>query len=109
MLFIYDKTSQDIIYQSSEMFQYTAPNDGIALNASGDVMLDFILNVNNEDFDNDDNPYGSFKYHMYTNMRDLNDTSYVEKDNDDEDSSLDGFEDQNIPLLLCQTGSNTLW
>ena len=91
------------------MFQYTNPNDGIPPNVSGDVMLDFILIVNNEDFDNDDNPYGSFMYHMYTNMKDLNDTSQVEADTEVENQSLYGFEDQNIPLVICPATLTTSW
>ena len=50
------------------------PGDGINLNESGQVNLDFLLNVNDKNFDNDDNPYGSFVYHMYTNMEHINDT-----------------------------------
>ena len=30
--------------------------------------------LNNEEFDNDDNPYGKFMLHMYTNMNDISDT-----------------------------------
>lgn len=44
------------------------------LNNSGDIMFDFKLMVNDEDFDNEDNPYGKFTFHMYTNMDNLSDT-----------------------------------
>ena len=36
--------------------------------------FDFQLMLNNEEFDNDDNPYGQFMLHMYTNMNDISDT-----------------------------------
>ena len=35
---------------------------------NGHVRHDFVLMVNNENYDNDDNPYGKFVYHMYSNM-----------------------------------------
>ena len=40
-----------------------------------DIKLDFVLMVNDETFDNDDNPYGKIRYHMFTNMENLTDTS----------------------------------
>ena len=50
-------------------------NDGMNLNQSNnDLKLDFKLMLNNENFDNDDNPYGKFVFHMYTNMKDFNDS-----------------------------------
>lgn len=34
-----------------------------------------IILVNDEGFDNDDNPYGKFILHLYTNMKDIDDNS----------------------------------
>ena len=39
------------------------PNDGISMKDNSFNKFDFILMVNNEDFDNDDNPYGQFILH----------------------------------------------
>lgn len=75
MIFIYDKSTQDVIYQSSEINQFDNPNEGISLNISNNFKLDFFLMVNNEEFDNDDNPFGQFILHQYTNMANLSDTS----------------------------------
>ena len=49
--------------------------------------------VNDKDFVNDDNPYGKFVYHLYTNMKDVNDTS---KDVEDI-----GYYDYHVPLVDC--------
>ena len=56
--------------------------------------------VNNEDFDNDDNPYGNFIFHMYSNMDNLSDTSTnaTKAYQDDASESLYRFEDRFIPL-----------
>ena len=50
MLFIYDKSSQDKIYLSSEIYNNTDPNEGIQLKNIDQKKLDFVLMVNNEDF-----------------------------------------------------------
>ena len=86
MLLLYDMSSQDIIYSASEISPYTAPNEGINLNISGDIKLNFIAMVNNENFDNDDNPFGNFVLHMYTNMENLDDTNTEEAETEDKDS-----------------------
>ena len=84
------------------MNDYLNPGEGIRLNDSGQVNLDFRLIVIDEHFDNDDNPYGSLIYHMYTNMDNLNDTDdNVIQDGGDDTESLFGFSDQTIPLILC--------
>lgn len=44
------------------------------LNDSGKLSFDFKLMVDNADFDNADNPYGSFIFHRYTNMDNIADT-----------------------------------
>ena len=83
------------------MFSYDSPGEGIRLNESGQVTLDFRLIVVDKDFDNDHNPYGSFIYHMYTNMDHFDDTGNVAQDADDNTESLYGFYDQTIPLIIC--------
>ena len=75
MIFVFDRTSQDRIYISKEIKNRSAPSEGSLMNISGDVKLDFKLMVNNNEFDNDDNPYGMFLFHMFTNMQTLNDTA----------------------------------
>lgn len=67
--------------------------------------------VNNEDFDNDDNPYGQFILHMYTNMDNLSDTSTNDTKSDSVDSgeSLYKFEDKFIPLKLREQALETSW
>lgn len=57
-------------------------------------MIDFKVYVNNPKFDNDDNPYGQFRLHQYTNMKNLTDT--------DEKKAPDGFWDINVPIPLCK-------
>lgn len=39
-----------------------------------DSQMSFELYVNDPDYDNDDNPYGKFIFHQFTNMKDPNDT-----------------------------------
>ena len=107
MIFVYDLSSQDRIYLSSEINNNSAPNEGIQMKVDGDVKLDFVLMVNNVDFDNDDNPYGKFVYHMYSNMDNLQDTSTSIESNEDE--SIYKFEDRFIPLIICPSQSNTSW
>jgi hypothetical protein len=51
--------------------------------------------MNDATFDNDDNPYGKFILHQYTNMNDINDTG---------GNSL-GLYDREIPLIECAGGA----
>jgi hypothetical protein len=44
-------------------------------------------------FDNDDNPYGKFILHMYTNMNDINDI---------QGEKPLGYNDIHIPLESCE-------
>ena len=72
------------------------------MNDSGQITLDLRLIVVDEQFDNDDNPYGSFIYHMYTNMDNLNDSDVsLEEDGGDDTESLYAFSDLTIPLIIC--------
>ena len=54
--------------------------------------------MNDKTYDNDDNPYGKFIMHMYTNMENINDTR----------GKRTGFQDIEIPLALC-TGKDQDW
>ena len=65
----------------------------MSLNESSETKLDFVLMLNNEDFDNDDNPYGNFVMHVYKNMNGLNDSLPKE---------IEGFDDEIIPLKVCK-------
>lgn len=111
MIFIYDKSSQDQIYQSSEINNNSRPNEGILLNQGGDIKLDFVLMVNNEGFDNDDNPYGEFVFHVFTNMDNLSDTSanITADETTNDGASLYQFEDRFIPLAVCHDPIHTSW
>ena len=72
------------------------------MNISGDVKLNFMLMVNNKDYDNDDNPYGKFVLHQYTNMQNLNDTPQnLISDERQNTQSQNAFEDRVIPLKSC--------
>ena len=57
--------------------------------------------VTNETYDNDDNPYGEFKLHLYTNMRDINGTLIYE--------DPDQFDDRVIPLVECSDLSDAIY
>ena len=68
--------SEDIIRMSTTIFPISNPSDGMMLNnpEQRKSNFNFELHVNDAEFDNDDNPYGRWVYHMYTNMDSLNDT-----------------------------------
>jgi hypothetical protein len=55
-----------------------------------------LIYLENGEYDNDDNPYGKFVYHRYTNMVDINDT-----ESSGEISSI--FFDYEIPLVVNET------
>ena len=69
--------------------------------------LDFRVQLFSPTFDNDDNPYGKFVFHMYTNMKDLNDTAKV--DEDEHAQLLHTFEDRVIPIKPCGEELNVAW
>ena len=48
--------------------------------------------MNDPSFDNDDNPYGRFVLHMYTNMENISDTN---------GPPPPGFYDIEVPLEIC--------
>ena len=99
MIFVFDKSSQNKIYQFSDLNPITSPNEGMMLNVSGQLKFDFKLMVNDQDFDNDDNPYGKFIFHMYTNMDNLTD---IEQNATIAGKNFDEFNDFKIPLIDCQ-------
>ncbi len=55
---IFDYSSQDIIFTSTEINHFTSPNEGTYLNHTNGDLLSFEVYVNNGEYDNDDNPYG---------------------------------------------------
>jgi len=57
--------------------------------------------MNNPEFDNDDNPYGKFKLHIYTNMDNLTDTSTECKPKP--------FKDIEVPLIRCKNTREVEW
>lgn len=70
------------------------PSDAILLNESAkSTNLYFELFVNDPEFDNDDNPYGQWIYHKFTNMDNISHTTKDEKP--------DGYRDEHIPLVPC--------
>ena len=72
-LFLFDKSSQDLIYTSNLINTYDNPNPGIKLNQTGQSFLNFDVYINNGSFENEDNPYGQFLLHTYTNMDNIKD------------------------------------
>ena len=65
------------------------------LEIDGKKKLDLVAYLKDENFDNEDNPYGKLIFHQYTNMRDLSDT------NPDAIISSSDFWDHEIPLVKC--------
>ena len=76
------------------------------LNDSGNLKFDFKLMVNDEKFDNDDNPYGKFIFHLYTNMDNLTDT---EQNATVAGKDLSEFNDLTIPLIECSQDLDVIW
>ena len=74
MLFFFDTSTNNRIYQFSDLHPTEHPNEGLLLNDSGEIKFNFSLMVDSDDFDNNDNPFGRFILHMYTNMDNLSDT-----------------------------------
>lgn len=69
---------KDSVSTSSYRFGYDKPIPAITLGDGVKNHFEYVTYVNTEGFDNDDNPYGRFVLHMYTNMEDQNDTIYDE-------------------------------
>ena len=62
--------------------------------------MDFSVYVIDEAFDNDDNPYGRMRVHLYTNM---NNKSDISQENPPK------FKDIEIPLELCSNQKKIDW
>ena len=60
----------------------------------------FEIYVNDEQWDNDDNEYATFKLHRYTNMNDVNDVH----DMTDRD-----HRDEIVPLKICEDKITVIW
>lgn len=102
VLFLFDNSSKDIVFTSSDINPFTAPNEGIFLNESinGNV-LKFSAYVNDPEFNNDDNPYGKLRLHIYTNMNNLTDTSTK--------GFVPPFKDFEVPIVPCDNARDVDW
>lgn len=66
--------ANDTISTYIEQNGYVNPQPGEVCNNGTHNMLSFEIYVNNDTFDNDDNPYGKLRLHQYSNMKNVNDT-----------------------------------
>ena len=64
------------------------------MDEKGEKKFNFLFYMNDPSYDNDDNIYGKFIYHMYTNM----------DGPDDIEGKRSTFNDIEVPLVLCNTG-----
>lgn len=55
--------------------------------------------MNDPNYDNDDNPYGKFIYHMYTNMEGADDIT----------GKRSGFQDIEVPVEKCSLAGTFDW
>ena len=94
---IFEYSNNDVIFTSSQIYPYSNPNQGIQLNNEDGLLLDFKVYINSPDYDNDDNPYGKFRLHIFTNMDNYTDTSTDKSLGD----KLSTFRDIEVPLELC--------
>ena len=79
---------KDTVSTTSQIHGYDEPQPAALFKKGNETTFSFTVYVNNATYNNDDNPYGSFKLHLYTNMEDANDTRGTRK----------GFQDVIIPL-----------
>lgn len=63
---------KDSVTTTIEKFGYETPQPAVSMfdTVKQKNRINFNLYVTDPTFDNDDNPYGEFKLHMYTNMKD---------------------------------------
>lgn len=95
---------KDQVSSTSFRFGYDVPQPAITMGDGEKNNFDFLVYVNTEGFDNDDNAYGRFVLHMYTNMEDQNDT-YTE----DKGQSATYY-DIEVPLEKCSgDGMDVNW
>ena len=83
---------KDTIITSSQKIDLTQPHSSELLFADGKKRFDLLFYMNNKTYDNDDNPYGKFVFHQYTNM----------KGPDDIHGKTPGFNDIEVPIEVCQ-------
>lgn len=84
---------KDNISTSSRIFDLMKPHDSeLMVDENGEKRFDMIFYINNKDFDNDDNPYGKFIFHQYTNM----------EGPDDITGKTENFNDVEIPIEECE-------
>ena len=60
----------------------------------GNKKFNLLFYINDKNYDNDDNKYGKFIYHVYTNM----------DGPDDIEGKRPSFNDFSVPLEKCSTG-----
>ena len=68
-----DKFDKDQISSLIQRFPLSNPQNATSLVVDGQSQFEFKLAVEDIDFDNDDNPYGQFILHRYSNMKDIED------------------------------------
>ena len=89
---------KDTVSTTSQRFDHTKPQPAEILFdiETNSNRFDMMFYVNNDTFNNFDNPYGFFKFHMYTNMEDQFDT----------EGKLPGHNDIEIPVAPCDQGTD---
>lgn len=92
---------------SSEFFGTAKPFDPVFMNKTldenGDPMLNFRFYINDNTYDNDDNPYATVRLHIYTNMDNASDTEPRP------DEKLYEFYDHEVPLVPCPKNKGSDW
>lgn len=77
---------------TSQYFGFEKPQPAALLKKGNETQFSFIAYVDDPSFDNDDNPYGKFILHMYTNMNNISDTIGPRPLR---------FYDKEVPLEIC--------
>lgn len=86
---------KDTISTQIQRFDFSQPHDSdLLIDENGNKKFDILFYMNDLDYDNDDNKYGKFVYHMYTNM----------EGPDDITGKRSNFNDFSIPLENCNAG-----
>ena len=82
---------RDTVSTSSQKYDFMKPHPSEPLFANGEKRFNMLFYINDKTFDNDDNPYGRFVFHQYTNMADADDIYGKTKN----------FNDFEIPISIC--------
>ena len=86
---------KDNISTQVKRFDYAKPHDSdVLIDEDGNKKFDFLFYMNDPSYDNDDNKFGKFIYHMYTNMEGPEDIN----------GTRPNFNDIEIPLERCGSG-----